>query len=171
MINEPEDDFEDEFERRKETRPPQYTHHPEFVIIDDGNHRQQTSSRASSGSQKVPPFTSIEQLSEAHYPLSIRLLCTLLSLLMVFSSIAAAILTGIFALGVVFTLGKHEYTRNLFDYFWGWWRKTLVLALGFFVAFFSPPFGFSIIIIYFVLMGEKLNQELLRRVMQTKDDL
>lgn len=136
-------------------------HHPEFIIIDEESaEKERIQGRREEGS-----FSSFEDLTDVKFPFSIRVVSFGLSLLMLMSAIAAVL--GIIGAGLisVLTLGYYERSIALFHRCVNWWRKSSVLALGFFIAIFSPSFGFTIIIIYFLMLGEKISHDILKKML------
>ncbi len=141
----------------------EHIHHPEFILIEE----EQSGRQGHGYRRESPDFASFEELSTVHFPFSIRIAALGLSFLMLMSvvaSLAALILTGS---GVAATLGLSRKVVDLFHKCLGWLRKAAVLSMGFFVAVFSPSFGFAIIIIYFLLLGEKINHDILKRMLQS----
>lgn len=143
--------------------PQGHVHHPEFIIVED----DQTTGQKTESQKDTSSYASFEELSSVRFPFAVRVASFGLSFLMFMSAIAAAI--GLFFTGclILITFGYYDKAKLIFKRCHNWWRKAIVLSLGFFVAVFSPSFGFAIIIIYFLMLGEKINHDILRRMLHS----
>lgn len=53
--------------------------------------------------------------------------------------------------------------------YWKQLKKAVVIALGLFIATLSPAFGFGMILLYFVLQGEEINNSFLNQMMKSRN--
>ncbi len=142
-----------------------HIHKPKFIIIED------EFVKGSAGTweegPKEGPYSPFQGLSDVKFSLSLRIISLGLSLLLILSTLVVTIATLFCGLLKLITFGRIKRVDDLFTNCYSLMRKSLVLTIGLFIATFSPSFGFAIIIIYFLMIGEKLNQDLLRRLFST----
>lgn len=149
----------DEEERQPK---PQAHHRPEFIIIDE-EHYEETREGEPTGHY----YESFNKLHEIKPSMTIRLVCLFSSLVL---SLYAA-LVGVFVLIALaltlVTLGQVKSAVLFLTNFWGLFIKLFVIVCGLFVGFFSPTFGLGVIVLFFVLQGDK-DDPLLSRIIQSR---
>jgi len=125
-------------------------HRPEFVSLEDKQGFKGTEETF----QRHQYFESLLKMKSAHYPLPIRAMIFVSALLYAGFSLIAGLITFVFFLFTTVTLFQiSSLKRNLISY-WEWSKKGFVISLGFFIAAFNPPYGFGMILLYFVLYGQ-----------------
>lgn len=147
----------------QDSPPPHIHHHPQFIFIEEEKFQESHSQR--SGAASEGSSVALEQLGNLRYSWHVRLTALVFAVIAVVALFFALVLLLFSALGVCCTGGFYTPARRLLSRMSHWCRKAAVLALGFVVAILSPAFGFAIIVLYFILAGERLNQELLQRMM------
>lgn len=135
---------------------------PEFIVVEDAT-QQQEYFRPKGPEMSFQAFRNLEA---GKYPLMLRVLFLGLSVIFGFLAFLFGVLLLVSLFLSAITLfqfqGSIDYNRQL----WKRIKKVLVLALGFFVATFSPPLGLGIIMLYFMMLGEEINSFLKTRFMQ-----
>ncbi|MBS4168763.1 hypothetical protein [Parachlamydia sp. AcF125] len=140
---------------------------PEFIYIEDLQRgAEQEEIRKNPGEEKL--YSSINQLEKKHYPWVLRAITFFASLFLLVAIpflLVVVLCNALFAVGL---LGKFEpFNRQTIRY-WKQLKKATVIALGLFTATLSPAFGFGIILMYFVLQGEELNNSFLEQMMKSR---
>jgi len=136
---------------------------PEFVFVDETEEKRERYSRFEGSEEYFEPF---ERLERASYPFVLRLFTF---------AIAAGLIAGgiIVVCGLAFSLGiaaicffQVEPFNVVATRLWNALRKIAVISMGLFTATISPAFGFSMIMVYFLLRGEAESNALLNRILQ-----
>jgi hypothetical protein len=136
---------------------------PEFIYIETENHEEQ----GSRGYQEEFR-ASFDKMEGRNYPFSVRLVCLISALFLLFAVLLTTPFLLVFFLinlVTVFQLTAFwERTKQL----WNAYRKLFVTLLGLFVAVFSPAFGLSIIMMYFMMRGQQSDQQWVSRIMEAR---
>lgn len=135
---------------------------PEFIYIEDHRVEGEFGPEAEGGYSEY--FESIEKLGQAHYPWFLRMLTLLLSIGLAVWSVILALITLALAVLDLITLYKVDNFGKTGKRYRKMMSKTVVGALGCFVATFHPPFGFGIIVLYFMMLGERLSQDMMSKM-------
>jgi hypothetical protein len=151
-------------DEEKKPKSPTY-HRPEFVIIDDDRFEQGHEGEASQEGGSF--YESLNKLHEVKPTFSIRIACLISSvLLFMYTAFIGVLMLIAFALMVV-TFGYFKNVVKGFVNFWNLFIKLFVISMGLFVGFFSPTFGLGIIILFFVLQGDR-EDPLLSRIIKSR---
>lgn len=150
-------------EESSKISPGHVSHKPEFILIEEGSPEGYSNQESSD----EPEFSSFEELGKVSYPLSIRFLSLFMSLLSFLSAVGSSIALLALAITVICTFGQVNAINQAFHNTYSWLSKSFVLTLGFLVAVFSASFGFAIIILYFMMLGEKINPAILRKMLDS----
>lgn len=154
------------------SRPPwekaSFTHKPEFIQIEDA-HAEHIHTEKGSYTRQEKAFPPLEDVAKTEFPFTLRLMSFGFSLMMLIAAIGAIIGTVISGILYLLSLGYsatlNKYTEKCFN----WWKKFFVLSLGFFIAIFSPSLGLTIIVVYFILQGEKFRPGLFGRIFRHEE--
>lgn len=141
---------------------------PEFIYIDDIQiEPDQEESRKSTREENL--YASINELEKARYPWLLRVLTFFASLVLVVVIpilLIVVLCNALFAFGL---LWKFEPFNKQTIRYWKQLKKAVVIALGLFIATLSPAFGFGMILLYFVLQGEEINNNFLNQMMKSRN--
>lgn len=138
-------------------------HVPEFVYIDDEDTYEYESTFSG---MREKGSDSLQDLVKRRYPAKLRVITFFISLLaLLFTCVTLIFLTLYVCLSGLLLFQNDRlnfYLKKCFNVF----KKSLVFFLGFFVATLSPGFGFGIIILYFIMQGEKMSDPVMGRIFQ-----
>lgn len=137
---------------------------PEFIFVDVD--REEEAQKFRSFEEQY--FRSFQSLKHKDSSISVRVTCFLGALLLLIAVIFAAPFLLIFVILNVLTFFKAKpfwlQTKKL----WMYLKRALVVALGFSVAVFSPSFGLTIIMIYFLLQGHQMQNQFMMKLMRSR---
>lgn len=138
---------------------------PEFVYVEEeGEWRQEE------------PFEhfkehfshSAEMMKKQHYPLALRIFCLIGSLFLFAFTFFVLIYV---ALSLVVNILTFFRMRGFWERTKSWWgalKKTFVTSSGLLVAVFSPAFGLAIIMVYFLLLGQSMDEQWATRILKSR---
>ncbi len=107
---------------------------------------------------------SYEKMGARSYPISVRVVCLFCSLFILFFLLLATPFL-LFFLGVnILTLFQWDAFKQRTKVIWFTYSKMLVTALGLLVAVLSPALGISIILVYFMMQGQKSEDVWVERI-------
>ena len=132
--------------------------YPDQIIIGDENYQEQSESPYKDHSK--------EETTEQTQPLSLRLLCFLgliFCTIYGFGMILLSLITTFFACITLFQ--NHKLNRNLFRY-WKSTFNTFVAGFGFVLGLLIPPLGLGFLILYFSLVGENMDTDILTKIIK-----
>lgn len=138
-------------------------HTPEYILLEAEETQQKRSEE-----EKGDVFKTMREIGAKHFPFRVRLVILLAFFPLLLAAIATMLyLTVTFALAVV-TVFQSAALNSHLDVAWGTFKTVFVLILGFLIAFFSPAFGFSVIMLYFVLHSKEKRGAHVRRFFQSR---
>jgi hypothetical protein len=135
-------------------------HQPEFIIL-DGN------AEPESQSSQREYFEALNRLESKHYPLSLRFMLLLAAIAVIFVVlfyILASVMAWLVACLTFFSL---ETQVDHLHKTWKACKRLTVVALGLVVAIFSPAFGLGMMLLYFLMHGENINEGIIGRVFRS----
>lgn len=132
-----------------------HKHRPEFIIIEDAHTEKAEGKR----SEKAIPLGEIFKVD---FPFSLRIMSLGFSFVLFLAAFIVLMGAVLCLLGYGVSFGYSEVVKNQMVKCYRWGRKFLVMGLGFGIAIFSPSLGLALIVIYFMLQGEKMNPSLSR---------
>lgn len=133
--------------------------YPDQIIVDDENHHHEKSESQYENDRK-------EEAADQGQPLSLRLLCFLgLIFCSVFGlgMIILSIITTFFACITLFQ--NSNVNRDLFRY-WKSTFNTFVAGFGFILGLLIPPLGLGFLVLYFSLVGENMDTDILTKIIK-----
>jgi len=137
---------------------------PEFIFVEEGK----TEEGETIGGFKEEFKESVSQMENRAYPVSVRIVCLLVAFfLSIVVLISIPFLLGFFSLNLV-TFFQMEAFWKRTQKFWDTFKKLFVTVLGLVIAFFSPAFGLSVIMVYFMMRGQQMDQVWVNRMMQSR---
>lgn len=129
---------------------------PDYIYIEE-EHRQ------SSRTEKGDYFQTIETLSKKQFSVGLRVLTAFMSIgALAIGLVLAVVCLVSGALAALLFFQSEAFNAN-FRRHWKWFRRACAFLLGLSVATFSPTFGFGILILYFMLQGEKFDNRIISR--------
>ncbi len=139
-------------------------HQPEFIYIDE---RQERAKRAESLQKASGAYIEKLQLIDNR---KIPFIFRFLSLLWSFAFAAGAALLFVLCV-VLFPIAillffRWERLNAFIKRQWTLMGKLLVFSIGTLIATVNPPYGFGIIVLYFVLRGEDIENNALMRLIK-----
>jgi hypothetical protein len=139
--------------RSSNSNDKQPRHKPEFIYVDEQQERVKRSEMLHDA--RGDYYEKLQHIENFKYPaLVLRLLTLVWSVIFALSALllsAGVVFTTALAVLCLFRSAKfNAWRKKVWDFF----RKSLVFSLGTFIATLSPPFGFGVIVLYFMLRGE-----------------
>ena len=126
------------------------------VIILDANTEQQD---PNAGYQET-----IRLLQAGTFPLVFRITSLVFSLAIGCLSLMLIVINAFALAAVLITFGKISRVKEIQTKCWAMLRRSMVFTLGLFISVFNPVFGMGIITLYYMLLGEKLNEGVTARM-------
>lgn len=145
----------------KEESEDHTVHEPEYVILD-----AEEETPRSDGSGEM--FDTLKKVSAKHFPWPMRIACVILF----FFFLAVAVLLFIHVLFHILlatvTLFENPALNSNVKKAWNLLVSDIVIALGLAIAFFSPAFGLSVMMLYFMLHRENSSSAFVTRFFQAR---
>src|ERR1700733_8987960 len=135
---------------------------PEFVYVDVD--REDEAKKFSGFEEQY--FRSFQALKHKGSSISVRITCLLGSLLLIVTVAFAVPFLLLFAILNALTFFKMKLFWLQTKKLWMYLKRALVVTLGFAVAVFSPSFGLTIIMIYFLLQGQQMENQFMMKLMR-----
>jgi hypothetical protein len=136
---------------------------PEFIFVDVD---RESEAQKTSGFEEQY-FRSFQALKHKDSSISLRITCLLGALLLLVTLMFAIPFLLLFLLFNVLTFFKIQSFWAQTKKLWLYLKRALVMALGFSVAVFSPSFGVTLIMIYFLLQGQKMENHFMMKLMRS----
>lgn len=130
---------------------------PEFIVIEEPDE-----------AESKEYYHSFMSLERSHYSPLVRFFFFLGSFLIVCFSFLLLILSVFYLVLNAATFFQVASFKQQLIRIWGRYKTVLVFSLGLFIATLSPPFGFSIILVYFMLQGQRLENTMMSRFMRMR---
>ncbi|NGX43689.1 MAG: hypothetical protein K940chlam7_01989 [Chlamydiae bacterium] len=156
--------FEHPRNNKNEGEKPQERKLPDFIFVEEeeGSHGE------SYTSFQEQFYRSTGLMEKRSYSVALRFAFLVCSLFLLFIFCIALPFVIIFFLLNLLTLFKAmaywERTKQL----WGKAKTVFVTAMGLLIAVFSPPFGMAVIMVYFLLKGQSMEQQWVSRIMKER---
>ena len=142
--------------RRPEKQPRKV---PEFIYLDEHLNPK----RASLGTMTpVKP-----KVKPAYTPFKVRVLCFLIGIVALAWAIGSLFGSGLFGLASYLFFRQLNDLNRLALQNWIGFKRALTIALGLFIAVFSPYLGFALILTYFMI-NEPLQNSAFTRLLQSQ---
>lgn len=130
---------------------------PDYIYVEEDDQSNAFSA------QYKEYYNALNRLQKYNYSWGIRLACLFVTALMTVYIALMGLLflfTGALAALMLF---RSESANIHFQQYWRRFRRSVVIGLGTCVAIISPAFGFGIVVLYFMLHGDKLNDTFFSR--------
>ncbi len=139
---------------------------PDFIYVDSGQH-DETQNLGTTTQDPRQMFGSIQTMAKGKHPFYLRALALIGTFIMLFlSAIVFIVLLITFVLSVIF-LRQSTYFNEQVSIAWKCFkRKAMVFTLGCFVCIFHLSLGIGIVLMYFLLTGEKFNNRFVQEFTQ-----
>ena len=122
------------------------------------------SSEKSHETMEEPYIESFQKLENLKFPLMLRVLSLIGSLFVFFISLFVLVGVGISLFFALITFFSNvEVNNSLKKTLYGF-KKITAIWFGLFIASISPPLGFGLILLYFMLHKEKMNNAFFSRI-------
>jgi hypothetical protein len=141
---------------------------PDFIYVDHG---PQDDAHKIGATPQDPRqmFGSIETMTRGRHPFYLRLLAFLGTFVMIFLSVIVFAVALVFiALSLLF-VRQSTYMNEQARVAWKFFKKAMVFTLGCFVCIFNMSFGIGIVLMYFMLTGEKLSNRFVQEFSKQQD--
>lgn len=134
---------------------------PEFVYLDDGPEDEKLRMGATPQDPRQM-FGSIETMAQGRHPFYLRVLSLFGTFIMLAFALVVFVVM-IVALSLSLLLLRQSSTVNQQAFAaWRWFKKLIVFALGSFVSIFNFSLGIGIVLMYFMLTGQKMNSRFMQ---------
>lgn len=132
---------------------------PDFIYVDQTHEDPSKIGSTQQDTQKM--FGSIQSMSKGNQPFYLRILALICSCLIFLGSFII-----LFGFLIYLSLSLIAFRQSTFlnqqtAIGWRAYKKTMVFALGSFICVFNISFGVGIVLMYFMLTGEKLNSRMM----------
>ena len=133
---------------------------PDFIYVDD-HHQTDTDKIGSTQQDPNQMFGSIQTMAKGSQPFYIRLLA-IAAFSFVFCGSFVVLLGFLIYLTLsLLLLRQSDFLNKQTSVSWRAYKKMIVFALGSFVSIFNLSFGLGIVMMYFMLNGEKMNSRMM----------
>ncbi len=147
---------ENDFETNKNPKEPQPERKvPEFIYVEDSKHDEKEI-----GSTPHDPghvFGSIQSISKGKQPFYLRVLAFFGTLIMIVLSLVVFAVWFLFGILSLIFIRQSKSMNDQAAISWKSLKKALVFTLGCFVCIFNLSLGVGIVLMYFLLTGEKFD--------------
>ena len=140
-------------------------HHPEFVILDGTEDEAKPHPDLLESQREY--LEAISRLGSHHYSFPLRFMLFLMSLGVGLAALFYLFATFMALVVSSLTFFSLETQVAHLKKCWKGCKKLAIVALGILVAVFSPPFGLGMILLYFLLHGENIDQGIVGRVFRS----
>lgn len=138
---------------------------PEFIYIETNQDYREEYFREN---PKMEFGRTFESLTRKEYPLMLRLFCLVFAGFVLSFSLMVFFFVALFTLINLVTFFTLPQFRKRTKELWLQLKKLFVSGIGLLVAVISPPFGFAIIMVYFLLKGARMEEDWVSRVMSER---
>lgn len=129
---------------------------PEFVFIDQDS-QDETQKIGSTPHDPKQLFGSIQNVAKGRQPFYLRIFAFIGTLIMLFLTFIVFIVWLITVIFSLLLFRQSTYMNNQQSIAWKSLKKALVFTLGCFVCIFNLSLGVGIVLMYFMMTGEKLS--------------
>ncbi len=143
---------------RQESEQSEYKR-PDLIIIDQPRQQQDSSSHTQAS----------EQTGEKN-PLSLRFLCVLGLIFCLVFGTGMFLWTMVLTLLTTVSLFRNPSLNQSVRAFWGICMSTAVAGLCFTLGILSPTLGLGLLVLYFSITGELIDNSLLRNILRRSFD-
>ncbi len=138
---------------------------PDEIIINDRS-ANVSDPFSSASEEKRSNQIHEEQSSENNGALSLRFLCFLGLIFCLIYGLGMFILSLIITLLAVVTLFQNSGVNDSLLQCWQSFFNTLVAGIGFALGLIIPPLGLGFLVVYFSLVGEKMDTDILSKIIK-----
>lgn len=129
---------------------------PEFIILDQGT-EDETQKIGATPQDPKQMFGSIQTIAKGKQPFYLRILAFFGTFVMLaLSTIVLAVLLIVLLLSLLL-VRQSTYMNEQVSLAWRSFKKAMVFTLGSFVCIFNLSMGVGIVLMYFMLSGEKVS--------------
>lgn len=134
-------------------------HEPEVIILD-----QEGKQSNKNNEEKGEYIRVLQELGKKHYPFSMRLLAFVTTFFIAGATLLALFfaLLGTLIAGLV--LFQNPKVNESMLKSWKNVKKLLTITLGVAISIFSPSLGLGLIMLYFMIQGERINKTIFTKV-------
>ena len=139
-------------------------HQPEYVILD----KEEDEARKDEGyaKEQADYLTTLHKIGQMKFGVGLRILCLLAAFFVALATVFIAALSLIaVAMGALTLFLSKEVNTQVLKALNNV-RKLFVITFGLLIAVFSPALGLGLIVLYFMLKGESLQQDLINKVVR-----
>lgn len=134
---------------------------PEFIFVDE-DYQEERQNLGATPQDPKQMFGSIQTITKGKHPLYLRILAFLGTIVMIFLSIVVLIVLLIVVLLSLLLLRQSKHMNEQASIAWKCFKKALVFTLGCFVCIFNLTLGIGIVLMYFMLTGEKMSSRFMQ---------
>ncbi|GAB4225504.1 MAG: hypothetical protein Tsb0021_00320 [Chlamydiales bacterium] len=128
---------------------------PEFINLEDSFYQTYRAHRPN-------PIPKVKQIKVSF---KLRIFSALACIFTFFWTLGGAVLSIIFAIGAALCIFKSSYMNSLLADCWDRVKKGAAVTLGLFTGIFSPQFGITIILCYFMIQEEDIQQTIIGKAL------
>lgn len=135
-------------------------HQPEYVILD----KEEEQPQQQYAKEQADYLTTLHKIGQLRFGLGLRILCLLAAgIAAIATAIIAVLALIVVAMGAITLFLSKDINAQVLKALRNV-RKLLVITFGLFLAVFSPALGLGMIVLYFMLKGESLQQDIINKV-------
>lgn len=131
---------------------------PEFIFIENDPQNEKLLGSTPHDSKQM--FGSLQNVASGHHPFYLRILSLLGTVVMIFLTLIVFTVFLIPLLLSLLFLRQSSYLNEQTTKTWRSFKKALIFTLGCFVCTFNLSLGIGIVLMYFMLTGEKFNNRI-----------
>lgn len=139
---------------------------PEFVFVDENYKDENQLGSTPEDSKQI--FGSIQSIAQGRHPFYLRVIAFFGTFAMIALSVVVLIVVLITSLLSILLLRQSQYMNEQAAISWRSFKKAMVFTLGCFVSIFNISMGVGIVLMYFLLTGEKVNSRFMQEFTKTK---
>ncbi len=132
---------------------------PEIIYVDEAYEEK----RSFGGRQEQRYWSTIEGLGQADFPIGLRIIALIVAGFMGFLAAFMCGITIVWFVASLLAMRQSPRFNELAKNSWATTRKFFLIAFGSLVAVFSPALGIGMILLYFMIIGEKMNEAMFTR--------
>lgn len=137
-------------------------HQPEYIILDKEEEQPQNQQ----SKEQADYLATLQKIGQLQFGFGLRFLCLIAGLVAAVATvIVGALALIVFGIGLITLFMSKEINEQVVKALRNV-RKLLVITFGLFLAVLSPALGLGMIILYFMLKGEALQQDIVNRVIR-----
>lgn len=137
-------------------------HQPEYIILD----KEEEEPKHQYAKEQADYLATLHKIGQMRFGVGLRILCLLGGVVAaIATTIVAALSLIVVAMGAITLFLSKDINEQVLKALRNV-RKLIVITFGLLLAVLSPALGLGMIILYFMLKGESIQQDLINKVVK-----